>query len=289
MVWFLGHSNYMNTAYVNGDYCKLSDAKISIFDRGFLFGDAVYEVLPVYHGQPFFVDRHIARLNSNLKKIKIAQPEIDWNQLINRLIAENDTGDLQIYIQITRGNQGARKHDIPNELSPTVIAFTIHNAYPTQEEKERGLSAELIEDNRWMRCDIKTTSLLANILLNDEAVSSGFQTSILMRDGLITEGSTSNVFIVTKDNLIKTPALSHLCLPGVTRQVVIELIKSLNWDLVEEQVTASELFDAREVWITSTTKEIFPITKINNFLINNKQVGQFWHTINTAYQQLIIN
>lgn len=277
----------MNTAYVNGEYCKLSDAKISIFDRGFLFGDAVYEVLPVYHGQPFFVDRHIERLNSNLNKIKIAPLALDWHQLINRLISENKSDNLQIYIHVTRGNQGARKHDIPADITPSVIAFTIHNAYPTQEEKEKGLTAKLLEDNRWMRCDIKTTSLLANILLNDEAVSSGFQTSILVREGMVTEGSTSNVFVVTKDNLIKTPDLNHFCLPGVTRQIAIELIKNLNWNFVEDQVTPAELFDAKEVWITSTTKEIFPITKINDSFINQGQVGEFWRIINKSYQQLI--
>jgi D-alanine transaminase len=277
----------MNTAYVNGEYCKLSDAKISIFDRGFLFGDAVYEVLPVYHGQPFFVDRHIERLNSNLNKIKIAPLSLDWHQLINRLTPENQSDNLQVYIHVTRGNQGARKHDIPAEITPSVIAFTIHNAYPTQEEKEKGLIAKLLEDNRWMRCDIKTTSLLANILLNDEAVSSGFQTSILVRDGIVTEGSTSNVFVVTKDNLIKTPDLNHFCLPGVTRQIAIELIKNLNWNFVEDKVTPAELFEAKEVWITSTTKEIFPITKINDSFINQGQVGEFWHIINKSYQQLI--
>jgi D-alanine transaminase len=277
----------MNTAYVNGEYCKLSDAKISIFDRGFLFGDAVYEVLPVYHGQPFFVDRHIERLNSNLNKIKIAPLSLDWHQLINRLTTENQSDNLQVYIHVTRGNQGARKHDIPAEITPSVIAFTIHNAYPTQEEKEKGLIAKLLEDNRWMRCDIKTTSLLANILLNDEAVSSGFQTSILVRDGIVTEGSTSNVFVVTKDNLIKTPDLNHFCLPGVTRQIAIELIKNLNWNFVEDKVTPAELFEAKEVWITSTTKEIFPITKINDSFINQGQVGEFWHIINKSYQQLI--
>lgn len=277
----------MNTAYVNGEYCKLSDAKISIFDRGFLFGDAVYEVLPVYHGQPFFVDRHIQRLNSNLKNIKIKPPELDWNLLIQELITKNKADNLQIYIHVTRGNQGVRKHDITANINPTVIAFTIHNSFPTQAEKEQGLTAKLVKDNRWMRCDIKTTSLLANILLNDEAVSSGFQTSILVRDGIVTEGSTSNVFVVTKDKLIKTPNLNNFCLPGVTRQVAIELIKTLNWNFVETQIPVAELLEASEVWISSTTKEIFPITKIDDSLVNEGQVGKLWRIINESYQLLI--
>ncbi|KTD50896.1 D-amino acid aminotransferase [Legionella quateirensis] len=277
----------MNIAYVNGEYCNLTDAKISIFDRGFLFGDAVYEVLPVYHGQPYFVERHIDRLNSNLQKIKIETPDMDWNKLIHKLISENNGGDLQIYIQVTRGNQGARKHDIPSQIKPSVIAFTLHTSYPTQQEKERGLNAKLIEDIRWDRCDIKTTSLLANILLNDEAVSSGFHTSILVRDGLVTEGSTSNVFIVTHDNVIKTPKLTHFCLPGVTRQVAIELINQLNLNFIEDNIESSELFNAKELWISSTTKEIFPITRLNDSLINQGHVGDYWRIINESYQRLI--
>ncbi|RUR16008.1 D-amino acid aminotransferase [Legionella sp. km535] len=277
----------MNIAYVNGEYCPLSEAKISIFDRGFLFGDGVYEVLPVYHGQPYFVAQHIKRLNSNIQKIKIEMHDFDWIKLIDDLITANNGGDLQIYIQVTRGNQGARKHDIPSEIKPSIIAFTLHTPYPTQQEKERGLSAKLLEDIRWNRCDIKTTSLLANILLNDEAVSSGFHTSILARDGLVTEGSTSNVFIVTQDNVIKTPKLTHYCLPGVTRQVAIDLINQLNLNFIEDNIKVSELFDAKELWISSTTKELFPITKLDNSLINQGNIGHNWRILNESFQQLI--
>jgi D-alanine transaminase len=276
----------MKTAFVNGEYSNLQDAKISIFDRGFLFGDAVYEVLPVYHGQPYFVEKHIKRLNSNLEKIKIPLPDYKWNELIDRLIIENGSGDMQIYIHVSRGNQGLRKHDIPKELAPSLIAFTIHTRFPTRIEKETGLSAKTVEDIRWTRCDIKTTSLLANIMLNDEAVSSGYQTSILLRDNLVTEGSTSNVFIV-KDNLIQSPPLTNLCLPGITREITIELINNLNWQFIEKDIQVSELFEAQEVWITSTTKEIFPITRINDQLINEGIVGEYWRTINQSYQQLI--
>lgn len=277
----------MKTAFVNGEYLEPSDAKISIFDRGFLFGDAVYEVLPVYSGQPFFVDRHIERLNSNLKKIKIKTPPYDWDEVINRLITENKGGNLQIYIQVTRGNQGVRKHDIPSSITPSVIAFTMHNPYPSLLEKEKGLVAKLIEDIRWSKCDIKTTSLIANILLNDDAVSSGYQTSILIRDGIINEGSTSNVFLVSQENVVKTSPLTNLCLPGITRQVAIELISQLNWDFSEEDIKASDLFNAKEVWITSTTKEIMPITQVNELLINNGKAGKYWRIINESYQQLL--
>ncbi|ANH12873.1 TPA: D-amino acid aminotransferase [Legionella pneumophila] len=277
----------MNIAFVNGKYCSQSEAKVSIFDRGFLFGDSVYEVLPVYHGQPYFVDQHLDRLFSNMKKIKMTIPNYDWHGLIHRLISENNGGNLQVYIQVTRGNQGVRKHDIPTSITPSVIAFTMHNSFPTLEDKEQGMSAKLVEDFRWMRCDIKTTSLIANILLNDEAVSSGFHTAILARNGLITEGSSNNVFIVTQDGVIKTPPMNNFCLPGITRQVVIEIIKKLDLKFREIEISMSELFSAQEVWITSTTKEVFPITKINDSLINGGKVGEYWRIINDSYQQLV--
>ena len=277
----------MKTAFINGEYLDLADAKISIFDRGFLFGDAVYEVLPVYNGKPFFVDRHLKRLESNLNKIKIEMPLFNWHELIDQLIKKNNSGDLQIYIQVTRGNQGVRKHDIPASLPPSIIAFTIHNRFPSATDKEKGLTATLLNDNRWLRCDIKTTSLIANILLNDEAVSGGYQTSILVRDGIVTEGSTSNVFLVTQDGIIKTPPLTNLCLPGITRQIAIELISDQNWKFSEEEINSSELFTAQEVWITSTTKEIMPVIQINDSLINSGKPGQYWQTIDKSYHQLI--
>ncbi|TAL65150.1 MAG: D-amino acid aminotransferase [Legionella sp.] len=276
----------MKTAFINGDYFPLSEAKISIFDRGLLFGDGIYEVLPVYNGQVFFLDRHLKRLESNLDKIKIPMPNCDWQNMITQLITQNGSGDLQVYIQITRGDQGQRKHDIPSSLKPTLFAFTIHNKYPTLEEKLRGLKAKLLEDIRWLRCDIKSTSLLGNILLNDEAVSTGFQTSILMRDNQVTEGSTTNVFIVTQDGTIKTPPLNHLCLPGITREIAVELIQQLGWPLLEESFSCEELFAAKEVWAASTTKEIFPITQIDDKQIADGQAGAYWLKINELYNNL---
>lgn len=277
----------MSIAFVNGEYLDTTEAKISIFDRGFLFGDAVYEVLPVYDGQPFFVKRHLKRLYSNLEKTKINIPHYDWHELIQRLIVENNGGDLQIYIHVTRGNQGYRKHDIPDTISPSVIAFTIHNRFPSEADKEKGVKAKLVDDIRWARCDIKTTSLIANILLNDEAVSSGFQTSILARNGIITEGGAANVFIVTQEGKVKTPPLNNYCLPGITRQITIELISDLNWTFGEEEITTEELFKAKEVWVTSTTKEIMPVTMVNDCLINEGKTGQYWRAINNSYSQLL--
>ena len=277
----------MNQVFVNGEYCALADAKISVFDRGFLFGDAVYEVLPVYNGQPAFVEQHLRRLYSNLEKTKIALPQWDLHQTINELTIKNGSGDLQVYIHISRGNQGQRKHDIPPALSSSVIAFTIHNKYPTLAEKEKGLSATILEDMRWERCDIKTTSLLANILLNDEAHTEGYQISILTRNNVITEGSAANIFIVCSDGTIKTFPLNHFCLPGITREIAIQLIKELKWTFAETEFTADELLNAQEVWITSTTKEIFPVTKVNHKIINDGVMGDYCRIINQRYKELV--
>jgi D-alanine transaminase len=273
--------------YVNGEYCPLAEAKISVFDRGFLFGDAVYEVLPVYNGQPAFVEQHLRRLYANLEKIKISPPKCNLYQIINDLIIKNGSGDLQVYIHITRGNQNLRKHDIPPELTPSVIAFTIHNKYPTLAEKEQGITATILNDMRWDRCDIKTTSLLANILLNDEALSNGYHTSILARNNIITEGSAANVFIVSSDRTIKTPPLNNFCLPGITREIAIQLIKQLEWNFAETEFSVNELLSADEIWITSTTKEIFPVTTVDNEIISNGIMGDYCRIINQRYTELV--
>lgn len=277
----------MRIAFIDGVYLPADNATISIFDRGFLFGDAIYEVLPVYKGKALFTDYHFERLFSSLEKTRIGRPDYNLTEVVQQLIEKNGSGDLQVYLQVTRGNQGLRNHDIPAFLKPTLVGFTIHNPYATYEEKEPGLRAKLIEDIRWSRCDIKATSLLGNILLNDDAVSSGYHTAILQRDGLITEGSAANVFMVDQEGRVKTPPLNHHCLPGITRKVTIELCNNLGWECQEGLFTVDELFAAREVWITSTTKGIYPVTNINGNLIADGKAGSYWRTIDPLYQELI--
>ncbi len=278
----------MKKAYINGEFVDSKDAKISIFDRGLLFGDGVYEVLPVYHGQPFFIDRHIARLHASLEACKIPMPDLDWEKLCHELIRLNDGSDLQIYIQVTRGNQNARSHDIPAKLTPTVMAFTLHLPFPKQEEKEKGLKASLEEDYRWLKCHIKSTSLLANILLNDQATSEQANTAILLRDGYLTEGSTANVFIVDKNHVVRTPPLNNLCLPGITRQITIELLNKLDIKVKEDaKISRDDIMTAQQVWITSTTKEIYPVSVVDKQKIGSGQVSALWLEVNDLYQQLV--
>jgi len=272
--------------YLDGEYTNAANAKISIFERGLLFGDAVYEVIPVYNGKACFVERHLARLQSSLHKARIIMPEIDWLPIFNRLIADNSKGDMQLYIQITRGNQHLRKHDIPAQLKPTIFAFTLNNPYPLNDQIKRGLHASLLEDYRWQRCDIKTTSLLANVLLHDDAIKDGNDTSILMRNGILTEGSASNVFIVDNEG-IKTPVQNNFCLPGITRQLVIELIEEMDLPFQETNIPAQDIFKAKEVWITSTAKEIYPVTRVNNTQIGDGQGGAYWSQVHQEYKLLI--
>lgn len=273
--------------YLNGSYCSASEAKVSIFDRGLTFADSVYEIIPVYKGHLFYVEKHLKRLGTSLAGAKISQPAIDWLAVFEQLIERNGRGDMQIYLQITRGDQGIRQHDIPQEIEPTIIAYTLHTPYPTFKAKESGLKAKLIEDIRWLHCDIKTTALLANVLLNDEALKSGADTAILSRDGFLTEGSASNVFLVDDKGTIFTPPLNSLCLPGVTRQITIELIHSLAWSLREDNIPREAIFKAKEVWITSTTKEIYPVTQVDNSPIGYGRGGVYWREINEKYQELI--
>ncbi|KTC93656.1 MULTISPECIES: D-amino acid aminotransferase [Legionella] len=273
--------------YINGNYCHASDAKISVFDRGLLFADSVYEVIPVYNGHLFYLEKHLKRLNYSLESARITPPDIQWQSILERLIEQSGGGDMQIYIQVTRGNQGVRKHDIPSQITPTVIAFSMNSDFPTFEEKQKGLKAKLLEDIRWQRCDIKTTALIGNVLLNDDAVSSGADTAILSRNGFLTEGGAANLFLVDQNNIIRTPPLTHFCLPGITRDVVIELIKTLSWPLSEESIPTEAIFNAKEVWISSATKEIYPIIRVNDKLIGDGQAGPYWSQLNEKYQQLI--
>jgi D-alanine transaminase len=273
--------------FLEGKYCQASDAKISIFDRSVLFGDSVYEVIPVYDGKPFFLDLHLDRLELNLKKLKMSKPAYDWPAILDELIQLNGGGDLQLYIQVTRGNPGSRKHDIPNNLKPTCFAFTLHNTYPTIEDKHRGLHAKLVDDIRWLRCDIKTTSLLGNVLVHDEALSVGADVALLTRNGFLTEGSATNFFIVDKQGIIKTPPLTNLCLPGITRHITIELIKQLKLPFIEEPISVQAVFTAAEVWITSTTKEIYPVATIDGIPVGKTRGSSYWEQLNNAYQLLI--
>lgn len=249
------------TAYLNGQYLPLSEARISPLDRGFLYGDGVYEVIPVYSRRPFRVAEHLRRLQASLDGVRLANPydETAWLQIVRRLIAEAPFDDQQLYIQITRGADNKRDPVFPAGVAPTVFLFTSPLTGPTPAQREAGVSVITTPDLRWARCDLKTVSLLANVLTRQLAVDAGCAETLMLREGFLTEGSTSNVFVV-RDGVILAPPKDHWMLPGITYDIVLELAAAHGAPHAVRPIAEAELRTADELWLTSSTKEVLAIT-----------------------------
>ncbi len=258
-------------AYLNGEFCELSECHINPLDRGFLFGDGVYEVMPAYGGRIFRYEAHLRRLDYSLQEIRIANPHTaeQWRQLTDRLIEQSGLRTLAIYLQITRG-VAPRDHVSSLATTPTVFMMTMRMEPAAQAPS--GVAAITTEDTRWQRCDIKSVNLLANVLMRQDAQEQGAYEAIITNDGYVSEGAASTVFVI-KDNAIATPALNRRILPGITRAAVIEIAERENVACVERQVKKDELFAADEVWLTSSTKDIVPVTRIDNTTIGDGQTG----------------
>lgn len=270
--------------YLNGNYVALRDAHISVLDRGFIFGDGVYEVIPVYGGRHFRLPQHLERLNNSLQAIRLKNP-LDlsqWQQAIEHIIEINNYADQSVYLQVTRG-VAPRNHHFPEQSSATVFIMTNPLQSQAPGIRNSGIKAVTLQDNRWQNCHIKSISLLPNVLLRQEAQDKGAQEAILIRDGQATEGSASNLFIVRNDCLI-TPPEGPLLLPGVTRNLVVEIAVHKSLCLNEQAIGESELFNADEIWLTSSTKEILPVTTLNDKIIGNGRPGPFWQQMTDAYQ-----
>ena len=274
----------MSIAYLNGEYLPLQECKISVLDRGFIFGDAIYELLPVYAGKPFFLDAHLQRLQRSLAQIEITNPynESDWEKIINTLIERSGLQELYVYLQVTRG-VAPRDHAFPPDTPPTV--FGMIGAWPKQDESfySKGLTAVTVEDTRWDRCDIKVTSLLANCMKKQHAVEREAHEAIFIRDGVVLEGSATNVFIVENGKVLTAPK-NNLILPGITRDVVVHLLNENNISLIEQAPTEAQLIQADEIWITSSTKECMPVTTLNNQPVANGQPGEIWKKVYALFQ-----
>ncbi len=251
----------------------IADAKVSVMDRGFLFGDGVYEVIPVYSRRPFRLSEHLRRLQHSLDGIRLTNPhsEAEWAWLIEEIIARNAPQDQSVYLQITRGADTKRNHAFPANLAPTVFIMSEALPTPPASLRETGVAAVTAADNRWLRCDLKATSLLANCLLRQLAVDAGCVETLLLRDGCMTEGAASNIFIV-KDGVLVAPLKNHLMLPGITYDVVLELAQQHGLRVDVRDVTENDLRNADEVWLTSSTKEVLPIT-----LLDGEAVGHAAH------------
>ena len=267
--------------YLNGQYLPLNEAKVSVLDRGFLFGDGIYEVIPSYSGHPFHFEQHMERLENSLSSIRLANPHDrpQWLEILMPLLDAHL--DQSIYLQITRGVADKRDHAFPENTPPTVFAMSSTIAPFT--EVDSGAKAISIDDSRWQLCNVKATTLLANILLRQQAVEKGCAEAILVKDGYVTEGAASNIFAVI-DGILITPPKSHEILPGITRDVILEIAGENNIPYSEDIISLDALKTAGEIWLTSSTREIIPVVQLDDETIANGKPGPIWQTMNRLFQ-----
>ena len=272
------------TVYLNGEFLPAAEARISVFDRGFILGDGIYEVIPVYGGRLFRLPHHLDRLDHSLDGIRLANPMSHkrWQEVLEELVQRNGRGDQSLYLQITRG-VAERDHGFPPDTEPTVFAMS-KPLEAMSPEIHNGISAMTIEDIRWKWCNIKAIALLPNILMRQQAIEQGAAEAIMLRDGFVTEGTASNIFIV-KDGTVLTPPKSNLLLPGITRDLVVELCRHNEVPCVEGSISEQQLHEADELWITSSTKEILPVTRLDDGVIGDGQPGPLWQKLIGLYQE----
>jgi len=272
------------SAYLNGQFLPLAEAKIPALDRGFVFGDGVYELVPVYSNKPFRLDDHLRRLQGSLDGIRLANPHgIDaWRDLILRLIELQDFADQSIYIQVPRG-VAPRDHAFPKGAPPTVFMFAQPLLTATAEQKAAGVCAVTAVDNRWLRCNIKAISLLANILLRQQAVDADCAETVMLRDGFLTEGAASNIFAV-KDGVLLAPPPSNLMLTGITYDVVLELAAAHGIPHEVRAIGEAEVRAADELWMSSSTKEIMAIVKLDGVPVGAGVPGPMARRMDALYQ-----
>ncbi|MDD2916116.1 MAG: D-amino acid aminotransferase [Gallionella sp.] len=274
------------TIYLNGQYMPIEEAKISVLDRGFIFGDGVYEVIPVYSRKAFRLAEHLRRLQHSMDGIKLANPHSDseWAGIINELIACNAGEDQYLYLHITRG-AAKRDHAFPNPPVPPTV-FMMSNPLPTPpaELLHSGIACITAPDNRWLRCDIKAIALLPNVLLRQMAVDAGCAETILIRDNdFMTEGAASNIFAVKGGKLLAPPK-DNLMLPGITYDVVLELAAANGIPYEVRKIAVAELFAADELLLTSSTKEVLAITQLDGKPVGTGQPGAMFSRLHALYQ-----
>jgi len=249
--------------YLNGKFLPLDEARISVLDRGFVYGDGVYEVVPVYHRQPYRLLQHLARLQRSLDGIRLANPHRDpeWESIIREIVAQQPFDDQGVYFQVTRG-AAKRDHAFPADAVPTV--FMMSNPLPvlSREQIEGGVAVVTATDERWLRCDLKTISLLGNVLARQFAVDHGAVETVMFRNGYLTEASASNVMIVMRGTIVAPPK-DNLILPGITYDAALELAREGGLPLEIRPVTKEEALSADEMWISSSTKEVLAVTTLD--------------------------
>lgn len=270
--------------YLNGEFVPPERAMVSAFDRGFVFGDGVYEVIPVFGRRLFRLSHHLARLQRSLNEVRLPNPlsAVEWERILGRLIQDIDTEDQSVYLQITRG-PAPRDHAFPADPHPTVFAYAQPMKPAAPDVLAQGVAAATVSDIRWLRCDIKAIALLANAMLRQQASERGATEAVLVRDGMVTEGAASNIF-VARHEVICTPPNGPFILPGITRDLVLELARANGIPTREEPLPEAALFDAEEIWITSSMREILPVTRLNDRAVGNGRPGPMHARLYALYQ-----
>ncbi|MFT4821158.1 MAG: D-alanine transaminase [Candidatus Azotimanducaceae bacterium] len=273
----------MAISYLNGTWQAIEDAKISVLDRGFMFGDGIYEVIPVYDGRVFTLDQHLTRLGKSLAEIKLANPlgQDEWAALIKEALVRAEEITALVYIQVTRGIAAKRDHVYPK--GPATVLLTVSAAPILDRKSIKPYALVSLEDFRWGRGHIKTVSLIAAGMLKNEAISQGADDAVLIRDGLATEGTSSNIFMV-KDGVIVTPPKSKLLLHGITRDLVVELAAANGLALQERDIPATELAGADELMITGSGHEVWPVVQLDGQPVGNGAPGVMWKTLDNLFQ-----
>lgn len=280
----------MSIVYLNEQYIPMEDAKISPMDRGFLFGDGIYEVIPSYDGQLVGFGPHIDRMNDGLEMIGVdfKWTHDQWREVCQQLIEQNGGGNLGLYLHVSRGTDSKRFHAYPEGVKPTVYAFAfeIPPANVPDKEKVKGYRVATTEDLRWQRCNIKSTALLGNVMHFQHGHGQGYNETILFNaDNNMTEGSACNAYIV-KNGVVITPPLDHQLLPGITRLMLLDILRKHSDIKVEERnISMDEVFDADEVWLTSSSKEIAPVVEIDGKPVADGKIGDVWLAAQTLYTQ----
>lgn len=275
-------------AYFNGSFLPLAEVRLSPLDRGFSFGDGVYEVIPVYHKKPFLLQEHIQRLNQSLEGIRLLPfhtPE-EWTTILETLVEKNIAPDQWIYLQVTRGIEPMREHRFPKEIIPTIFAVSYPKTRLSKMEQSAGIKVTAVTDIRWKYCHIKTTARLPYVLMNQEAKENGFDEGIIMNTGFALEGTTSNIFIV-RHGVIFTPPKSSQILSGITRDKVLSLAEKNKIPYRETKISERDLLKADEMWITSATRGIHPVIEFNGHPVNDGKAGPVWERMWDLYAEEI--
>jgi D-alanine transaminase len=271
--------------FLNGRFLPIEEARVPVLDRGFIFGDGVYELVPVYSRVPFRLEEHLARLERSLAEVRIRNPHTraEWRDIITQLVAKQPFEDQGVYFQVTRG-VAKRDHAFPADTAPTVFIMANPLVNPPRELIERGAEAVSAQDFRWHRCDIKSISLIGNVLLRQLSADAGAVETILFRDGRLTEAAACNVFIV-RGGVIQCPPKTNLILPGITYDVVLELARAAQLPLEVREVSESETRTADEIWVTSSSKEVLAIVKLDGKPVGDGRPGPVFGRLYQLYQE----